>query len=134
MIAIDTNVLVYAYDESSPTKREKAREILLGVRDGVLLWQVACEFVAASRKTLPRGADPSIAWERLDEIRGVLRFVAPQVGALELAARIHKASRAQLWDCLLYAACIEQGIPTLLSEDVPGSRIEGLVISNPFVA
>lgn len=69
MNAVDTNVLVYAYDESSPAKRERAQHLLATMSHGVLLWQAACEFIAATRKTLPAGADLSTAWQRLDELR-----------------------------------------------------------------
>jgi len=37
MNAVDTNVLVYAYDESSSAKREVARGLLTDLQDGVFL-------------------------------------------------------------------------------------------------
>ena len=50
MIAVDTNVLVYAYDAASSGKRERARALLSSLEQGVLLWQVACEFVAGHER------------------------------------------------------------------------------------
>jgi predicted nucleic acid-binding protein len=37
-----------------------------------------------------------------------------------------------LGDAMIVGACLDNGIPRLLSEDLPGGRIEGLEITNPF--
>jgi predicted nucleic acid-binding protein len=50
MIALDTNVLIYACDKSDPARQQIALDLVANTTDGVILWQVACEFVAASRK------------------------------------------------------------------------------------
>ena len=55
MIALDTNVLIYACDKADPERQQIALDLISNARDGVLLWQVACEFVAASRKLRSQG-------------------------------------------------------------------------------
>jgi predicted nucleic acid-binding protein len=50
MIALDTNVLLYACDRTDSRRQQIAIDLVANSKDGVLLWQVACEFVAASRK------------------------------------------------------------------------------------
>jgi predicted nucleic acid-binding protein len=50
MNAVDTNVLIYARDKRDPVKQQKACALTAKLKDGALLWQVACEFIAASRK------------------------------------------------------------------------------------
>jgi predicted nucleic acid-binding protein len=50
MIALDTNVLIYACDRSHPQRQQTAIQLVASSTDGVMLWQVACEFVGASRK------------------------------------------------------------------------------------
>jgi predicted nucleic acid-binding protein len=54
MNAIDTNVLVYAYDDQQLEKRSKAIELIDRLIENrgstVLLWQVACEFIAVLRR------------------------------------------------------------------------------------
>jgi predicted nucleic acid-binding protein len=129
MNAIDTNVLVYAYDESSAIKRDTARRLLSGLSDTVLLWQVACEFIAASRKT---GGDPSAAWDRLAELQTVFPLSFPSAPVLSRARPIAIESRVHIWDALIYAACLEAGVQRLYSEDLPGQAIAGLQIVNPF--
>src|SRR6266481_4744181 len=58
MIAFDTNVLIYACDRVDPKRQCQAIELISTAADLVLLRQVACEFVAASRKLriMPGGA------------------------------------------------------------------------------
>jgi len=55
MIAVDTNVLIYACDQSDPRRQTIALDLIAASTDGVLLWQVACEFLAASRKLSKQG-------------------------------------------------------------------------------
>jgi hypothetical protein len=62
MIAFDTNSLLYACDRADPSRQQIAIDLIANSRDGVLLWQVACEFVAASRKLGGQGFTPSNAW------------------------------------------------------------------------
>ena len=69
MIAIDTNVLAYACDQADPRRQKIALDLIANAQDGVLLWQVACEFLAASRKLDKQGFTPAHAWNRLGEFR-----------------------------------------------------------------
>ena len=59
MIAFDTNVLVYACDKSDVRRQQIALDLVTGAADAVLPWQVACEFIAASRKLTGQGFTPS---------------------------------------------------------------------------
>ncbi len=47
MIAVDTNVLLYARDPRAPAKQARALELIRTLSDAALRWQVACEYVAA---------------------------------------------------------------------------------------
>ena len=71
MIVLDTNVLIYACDRSDPRRQQTALQVIERASDGVLLWQVACEFVAASRKLSAQGFTASHAWGRLAEFLAV---------------------------------------------------------------
>jgi predicted nucleic acid-binding protein len=69
MNAVDTNVLISARDPRDPVKQEKARSLTANLTDGVLLWQVACEFIAASRKLTAIGYTQAQAWGELEQLR-----------------------------------------------------------------
>lgn len=132
MISFDSNILIYAYDHAPGLRREKARELLLTTTGGVLLWQVAVEFVAVSRKKTPAGVSREMVWTSLDEIRGRFPLMLPNENVLTRAREITGATQCQFWDAMIYAAALECGVTELLSEDVPGQEIAGLKIINPF--
>jgi hypothetical protein len=61
MNAVDTNVLFYARDPRDPRKQRIASDLVASLTDGALLWQVACEFLFASRKLEQFGYLPAHA-------------------------------------------------------------------------
>ena len=65
MIAVDTNVLVYVVDDSHPQKQQIAKDLIRDLHTqgtGILLWQVAVEFVAVLRRLQQHGklSDPDV--------------------------------------------------------------------------
>jgi predicted nucleic acid-binding protein len=133
MIAVDTNVLIYACDQSEPRRQSIALDLIASSTEGVLLWQVACEFLSASRKLGKQGFTPTQAWNRLGEFRDLLPLVLPTAANLTHARELHLAHAVSLWDALILAACVEAGVDTLYSEDVPGlETFEMLRVINPF--
>lgn len=72
MIAVDTNALIYACDQADPRRQKVALDVVSNAQDGVLLWQVACEFISASRKLHKQGFTSTHAWNRLTEFRDLL--------------------------------------------------------------
>jgi predicted nucleic acid-binding protein len=132
MTAVDTNILIYAYDRSSPLRRAAIKKLLEQLSDGVLLWQVACEFIAASRKLAPQGMSSMKAWAYLAAHLAVFPLKIPSPSVLVRAQDLHVLSGISFWDAMLYAACLEAGVDTLYSEDLPGCPVPGLKIVNPF--
>jgi predicted nucleic acid-binding protein len=133
MIALDTNVLIYCCDKRDPGRQQTAFELVAATTDAVLPWQVACEFIAATRKLADQGFTPAHAWQRLAEFLALFPLILPTPAVLERARDLHLQQRWAFWDAMLLAACIEAGASRLYSEDLPGrTRIEGLDIVNPF--
>ena len=83
MIALDTNIFIYACDKAVPARQQIALDLIADTTDGVILWQVACEFIAATRKLERQGFTPADAWARLSEFMGVCRLVIPTGAALQ---------------------------------------------------
>jgi len=133
MIAVDANVLIYACDQADPRRQNIALDLITNTQDGVLLWQVACEFLSASRKLGKQGFTSTHAGDRLAELQDLLPLVLPTDANLVRAKALHLARGVSLWDALILAACVEAGIDTFYSEDLPGfDDFEGLKIVNPF--
>lgn len=134
MIAFDTNVLIYSCDRSDPFRQRRAFEFLAAAGVGVLLWQVAVEFVAASRKLASQGFTSTDAWARLREFMDVLTIVTPSPKVFDYAQPLHEKEGISFWDRMIVAARMDCGVKTLYSEDLPGATIRnGLTVVNPFV-
>ena len=131
MTALDTNILIYSCDKSDPVRQNRALEMVASLSDGVLLWQVACEFIAASRKLEGQGFTPDQAWSRLAEFLEIFPLLLPSEPLLKRAEVLHHDGLS-FWDAMIAAACLEAGVSRLYSEDLPGRPVPGLEIVNPF--
>jgi predicted nucleic acid-binding protein len=134
MNAVDTNVLLYVHDPRDPAKQAKAASLVTSLTDAVLLWQVACEYLAASRKLAPFGFRQEEAWRELDRLRIVWAGALPDWIHLQAAEAIIASRSVSFWDALILAVAQEAGVTTLYSEDLAGVvPPPGLNVVNPFV-
>lgn len=133
MVAFDTNILLYAGDRRDPLKRAVAIDTLRASREAVLLWQVACEFIAGSRKLVRYGLTMQEAWEQLSCYLCAFPLVLPGASVLERARVLHLEQQWSFWDAMIVSACLDADVTRLYSEDLPGrSAPDGLEIINPF--
>jgi len=77
MNAVDTNVLLYVHDPRDATKQATAANLLQSLTDGVLLWQVTCEYLAASRKLVPFGDNLTQAYQDVRDLQRVWFTLLP---------------------------------------------------------
>lgn len=132
MNAVDTNVLVYACDQEAGRKQEIAIKLLEETTPIVLLWQVACEFISASRKLAAKGFAVADAWEMLDDWLALYPLLLPSREILIRSRCLHQDSGVSFWDATIIAAAAVAGVRRLYSEDLPGRRFDDLEIVNPF--
>lgn len=135
-VLVDTNVLVYAYDRSEPSKQARALETLDALatsRRGVLTAQILSEFfVACTRKiTVPLRVE-----EAYERIHNYLRSweVVDVTGPIVLeAARGVREHHFSYWDSLIWASARLNQIPVILSGNFnAGGVVEGVLFLNPF--
>ena len=130
---VDTNILVYAADESAPTARKTriARELLLQ-RGLCLSVQVLNEFTvnARSRRKLNLSSSEELEWIE----RWLLFPIQPMTSETFLNARLfHERYQVSHWDGLILAAAQNAGCETLYSEDLQDGRsYDGITVVNPF--
>jgi predicted nucleic acid-binding protein len=130
---IDTNILVYANDLSSPDKQRRSREIVaeaLSTRRGCLSTQVLQEFfVVVTRKAgvaAPNARSQVVALSDLDTVVINAELV---LSAIDL----HLIHGLSFWDALIVKAAGAAGCDRLLTEDLNhGQVIEGVRVENPF--
>lgn len=131
-VFLDTNVLVYAFDASGETKRERALAVLAEHPDAVISTQVLLEwFTIVTRKLTPPLplADAVAAMESLAELEVVL---ADADLALR-AARTSIEAQLSIWDSMVIEAAVVAGCSTILTEDLnDGQIIRGVRVVNPF--
>lgn len=133
MNAVDTNVLIYVQDARDPVKQAKAIALVKGLSDGVLLWQVANEYLAASRKLVPFGYNHAQAFQDINNWRKVWTTILPTWAVMDKAEDVRQRFSLSFWDAMVIAACLEGGVTRLYSEDFDAyQQIDGLQLVNPF--
>lgn len=134
MNAVDTNVLVYLHDWRDAAKQRKSAALIHSLVDGVLLWQVACEYVAATRKLQSIGVTTDQVWANLHIMQATWSLVVPDWRHLLLAETLMQQKSLSFWDALLIAVAADTGVTTLYSENFTGvGPIQGMNIVNPFL-
>jgi predicted nucleic acid-binding protein len=133
MNAVDTNVLIYAHDSRCPAEQAIATELITTLEDGALHWQVACEYIAASRKLAPLGFELEDAWAELDRLMKSWTVLLPNWTVLSDARALQGRYSLSFWDALLVAACLAADIQVLYTQDFAAySEIDGMKIVDPF--
>ena len=131
---LDTNVLVYALDDSEPAKRDIAKRVLASGQYGdlVLSAQVLGEFyVTVTRKLIERVSESDVA-QGLDRL-GSYPVVPIDTALVRNAVQISRTSQISYWDGLVVAAAAHAGCERLLTEDLnDGQEIGSVRIENPF--
>src|SRR3989442_467172 len=107
MNAVDTNVLIYVQDPRDPIKQATAAALVRSLPDVILLWQVANEYVAASRKLEPFGYNRAQAFRDLSNWRKVWTTKLPSWEVLDKAEDVGKRFNLSFWDAMIIAACLE---------------------------
>ena len=130
---VDTNVLVYAADESVEANRKRviARE-LLRTPDLQISVQVLNEFVASARNPGKLGLSRE---SENDWLKGWLAMPIATLtpGLFIESIRIHREYQLSHWDSLIVATALSLNCPALYTEDMQhGQIIEGMEVINPF--
>ena len=138
MIAVDTNVLIYAHRSETELHAAAARE-LIALAEGAAQWGLpifcAVEFlrVVTHRRVF---SPPSTLEQAVDFLDGVVaspscRVVLPGVGFLGLLADTSRAADARgnlVFDAQTAALCREHGISAILTNDRDFKRFDGLEV------
>ena len=144
MIAVDSNILVYAHREDSPF-HDAAFACLAELSEGAASWAIPwpCihEFLAIA--THPRiYAPPTPLRSAREQVEAWLQSPSlvllaeessywPQLSAVLTAGRI---TGAQVHDARVAALCRQHGVRELWSADRDFSRLAGLTVINPLLA
>jgi predicted nucleic acid-binding protein len=133
---VDTNVVVYAFDDDEPVKQEQAREVLAGSGDQVLVLstQVLAEFYVTVTRKLARPLDSATARQAVAHLSD-LPVVSTDADLVLAAIEVSRRHQLSLWDGLILQAAATADCNVVLTEDLShGSVIGGVTVVNPFRA
>ncbi len=130
---VDTNVLVYAFDQRTPEKQAAAIRLiarLAAERSGCLSLQVLQEFYVASvRQGMP-------AAEARTQVHRLGHWTLHRPLHADILAAIDRqlAHSISFWDAMIVQSAVQLGCAVLWSEDLQHGRTwGGLTVRNPFV-
>ena len=131
MIAVDTNVLVYAHRADSPF-HEHARQALTGLAEGLspwaLPWPCLTEFcaVVTNRRFF---ADPTPSPVAVEQVGAWLS--SPSIRVLAAVPRTWATPDGAI--SIVAALCLDHGVKELWTADRDFSRFPALTVRNPLV-
>ena len=144
MVAVDTNLLIYAHRAESPFHALAVAaldRLVASGRPWGTVWQCAHEFAAIV--THPKTYKPASTVEQcLAETRNwrqcpTFRFIAEGPGHWEALERLLRAGRVQgplVHDAGIAAVCLANGVEEFWSVDRDFSRFPELKVRNPLGA
>ncbi len=147
MIAVDTNILVYAHRRRIGMAQQRVPEAMRSLFEGVNRWAIPwpCvhEFFSVSYDTLgksmrcPRTADEAFAqlreWLRAPSAR-LIGESRDHLAALEKIVIAGKISGPAVHDARIAAICVSHGVRELWSVDRGFSRMAGVRVRNPLIS
>ena len=131
---LDTNVLVYVFDDDAGPKQERAQSILAGAASGghVVSTQVLQEFFVVVTRKLER---PMTHEDAARAVAALAQLPVANLDAASVLAAVDRVGRLgmSLWDALIVQAAVESGCVRLLTEDLQDEQvIDGVRVENPF--
>jgi len=133
---LDTNILVYTFDASAPTKQQIARELIstaLSTQQGVISYQVVQEFLNVATRKFSSPLNRHDANTYLDKVLTPLCELFPSMIYYTKALEVSERWGFSLYDSLIITASLQTECETLYTEDLQhGQVIHGLTIINPF--
>jgi predicted nucleic acid-binding protein len=136
-VLVDTNVLLYYYDQNSPAIQERAGLVLAYLRQlgtGWLSAQNLAEFVNAAIRKLDPPLTAAQAYEQVTLFGSAWTIfdLAPQI-VLEAARGVRDYGLAY-YDAQIWAAARLNQVSVIFSEDFQdGQVMEGVRFVNPFM-
>ena len=131
---LDSNILVYMFDDTDPVKRQRAGEVVsrsLEHQTGCISYQVVQETLNVLIHRL--GVSLDDATQLLEDILVPLWQISPTPQMYRRGLDLQGRYGFSFYDSLIVAAALEAGCTRLYSEDMQhGQQIQSLTIQNPF--
>ena len=134
---LDTNILVYTFDDGDPGKQDRARALVakaLSESRGAISYQVIQEFLNAALRKFSKPLTAADAERYLTVVLEPLCTVFASVELFHQALDISGRWKYPFYDSLIIASALQAGCSVLYSEDLQhGQKIGNLRILIPVV-
>ncbi len=135
---LDTNVIVYAFDESAPHKSTVAVQLIqraLKTDSGVISTQVVQEFLHLATRKFDIPMKPADAKKYLLAVLNPICRVYPDLDYFNTGLEIMAETGYSFYDSLILSGAAIAGCSTIYTEDMQaGQVVRGVRIENPFVS
>ena len=129
---IDTNVVVYAFDQADPKKQHIAIEVLEGDERLILSTQVLLETWWVLTRRIAEPLEEGQAFEVINHLSD-LPVVSTDPQLVKQAIETSRRFDLAIWDALIIESARTAGCTRVLSEDLQsGQDFDGVTVRNPF--
>lgn len=132
---VDTNMLIYANDDSDREKHERASQLINGLwetNQGCLSMQVLQEFYVTVTRKIPQPYTPEKAAEVIKTLSS-WRVHSPTANDIQKAIQLQTRYQISFWDAMILNSAVSLGCDVLWSEDLNAGQVyDGVLLSNPF--
>ncbi len=136
MIAVDTNILVYA-DRRGMPQHERALSVIRGLAEGRVAWALPVFCVGEFLRVVSHHRvfdPPTPVAEAIASIESLLaspsvRLLSPGDGYVAILAELVRASGVtgnHVFDAQIAAVCLEHGVRSILTDDHDFTRFPGV--------
>lgn len=133
---LDTNVLIYSFDERSKSKQKRAADLIetaLTTHLGVISYQVVQEFLNAASRKFADALSRDELRVYLERVLMPLCEVFPDSRLYSQALSISTDMRVSFYDALIVSSALVADCRILWTEDLQdGRKIGDLQIRDPF--
>ena len=133
---VDTNILVYAHDESETRKRAIAAGLLHDLWQsgmGVLSTQILQEFYVVATRKLNPPMSPEMA-RKIVALYAEWQPVRVDVPIILAASTLQERHQISFWDALIVESARRAGATRLITEDLQDGRdFDGVAVEDPFI-
>lgn len=134
-VLIDTNILVYTFDQNNPTKQGQAIQVLRALGEngnGRLSVQCLSEFAAVVTRRLRPAMNPTDAAIQLTRFQQIFPIFGLTPMIVLEALRGVQTYQLAYYDAQIWASARLNQIPIIFSEDFNQGVLEGVRFVNPL--
>lgn len=143
MIAVDTNVLIYALDPAAPQHREaldRVQRLATGPAPWALPFPCVAQFLrVVTHRTYRRPIPLADVWHNVETLLSspTVQLLMPTSRHVSLLREVIEESGATgdlIYDAQIATLCLEHGVREILTADKDFRRFTGLKATDPFTS